>query len=143
MSDTSLHSSRYQKLADLSEQLNQAILTLKVQKAVAAPDAAMKYPGLAVTQEGATRSRSLLLRFIEELIGLIQQPNTASAVDREYISRLQEKVITQEELSAINTSLRSESTLADWQLSMLDLLLYLLDDERTTLFRKLRTGRRE
>lgn len=142
MSDISLLSSRYQRLSELTQQINRSILTLKKQRALALPAAAQLYPNIAITGEEVTEAKALLSRFLEGVEQLLRSSETASLLEQDYSHRLKERVITDDQVLEVRQSLVSASALNERQLNLLDLLLYLLDDERTNLFHQLRTSRR-
>ncbi|AUD04016.1 hypothetical protein [Spirosoma pollinicola] len=145
MSDISLLSSRYQRLSELTQQINRSILTLKKQRALAMNAmniTAQLYPAVVVTLEEVTEAKALLSRFLEGVEQLLRSSETASLLEQDYSHRLKERVVTDDQVLEVRQSLMSASPLNERQLNLLDLLLYLLDDERTNLFHQLRTSRR-
>ncbi len=139
MSSTSQITSEYRNLADVSERVNHAIVVLKKQRALSGKNAEQLYPGLFIPPHEIQDARASLVDFLRQLLAEVKKTDNGNAAAR----HLRGKHITERILNKLIQTLQSNAVPSEEQLSTLDAILFTVDDERSALYRTLRTARRE
>jgi hypothetical protein len=146
MSDISVLSNQYDKLVSTSEKVNNSVIAFK-KKSILNDDAnKIKYPKLKITAEELDMAKSILVLFLENIQKLLKDDYMESdfipvTVLEDYKQRLSANPYLKEDLKKLVELLKQNKPVGEENIIVLDTILLILDNERSSLFKKLRTAR--
>jgi len=146
MSDISVLSNQYDKLVSTSEKVNNSVIAFK-KKSILNDDAnKTKYPKLKITTEELEMAKSILVLFLENIQKLLEDDSMESdfipvTVLEDYKLRLSANQYLKEDLKKLLELLKQNKPVEEENITVLDNILLILDNERSSLFKKLRTAR--
>lgn len=146
MSDISVLSNQYDKLVSTSEKVNNSVIAFK-KKSILTDDAnKAKYPRLKITSEELDIAKSILVLFLENIQKLLEDDYMESdfipaTVLEDYKLRLSANPYLKEDLKKLLELLKQNKPIGEENITVLDNILLILDNERSSLFKKLRTAR--
>lgn len=146
MSDISVLSNQYEQLVATSDKVNNSVIAFK-KKSILSVDANKgKYPKLNVSPEELANAKAILLLFLDNIIRLIESDTLESEfiptiILDDYKHRLSVSPFLKDELTKLIETLKQNQPVNEENIQVLDNILSILDNERSTLFRKLRTAR--
>jgi len=146
MSDISVLSNQYDKLVSTSEKVNNSVIAFK-KKSILNDDAnKVKYPKLKITAEELDVAKSILVLFLENIQRLLEDDYMESnfipvTVLEDYKQRLSVNPYLKEDLKKLLELLKQNQPVDEENITVLDTILLILDNERSSLFKKLRTAR--
>lgn len=146
MSDISVLSNQYDKLVSTSEKVNNSVIAFK-KKSILNDDAnKAKYPKLKITAEELDMAKSILVLFLENIQSLLEDDYMESdfipvTVLEDYKQRLSVNPYLKEDLKKLLELLKQNQPVGEENITVLDTILLILDNERSSLFKKLRTAR--
>lgn len=146
MSDISVLSNQYEKLVLTSDKINNSVIALKKDFLLQDSEGAKKYPRLSLTREEVAEAKQVILSFLDNVMKVSDEGSSSSdyvpsIIFEDYKQRLQAFPYLEEDVSELIQILGKENQVNDKNLNVLDELLAILDFERSTLFRRLRTAR--
>ena len=146
MSEISVISDQYEKLISTSDKINNSIITIKKKSLLEVPANREKYPRLFVSSSALDEASGILVEFVESLQRLIKDDQKDSefipvSVAGDYKKLLSGNPYILEDLGELHTALKKQAPISQDGLVVLDTLLSTIDQERSTLFRKLRRAR--
>ena len=144
MSEISVISNQYNTVVDTTDRVNNSIIALKKRNILLHKEGEHKFQ---LSEEELDSAKKYLLHFLE----FLKQINDKSIPDSEYLPSIvvrdfQNKIINsvpffEVELQTIIASISTDKNLEEKQFNLLDKMASTLDNERTALFKKLRTAR--
>lgn len=146
MSDISVLSDQYEQLVETSDKVNNSVITLKKKSILTEdPDSVRKYPKLKVTSEELDAAKNILLAFLQNVLQLMQKEYSKSEfipsiILEDYKERLTNQYLREDVVKLID-DLKQKGMVSGDDMQTLDIILFILDTERSTLFRKLRKAR--
>lgn len=146
MSEISVLSNQYKKLATTSDQINNSVITLKKRYMLKDQQLRRQHPNMNVSGEEVKTALNQLVPFLENvqriLKGEVQESDyIPSIILDDYRKRLSANQFIVEDIEEIIERIRQGQSVEQRHLSVLDEILSIIDIERNTLFRKLRTAR--
>lgn len=146
MSEISVLSNQYEKLVTTSDQINNSVITLKKKSLTENREQKGRYPNLHVSSDEVTIAQNLIAPFLRNLQRILRgEPQDAEYIPAiildDYKRRLSTNEYLEADLNDIISKMDSNQKIDEDNLSVLDEILSVLDTERSTLFRKLRTAR--
>ncbi len=146
MSEISVLSNQYDKLVTTSDQINNSVITLKKKSLTENQHQRGRYPNLQVSSEEVMIAQNLIAPFLKNLQRIIrgepQEPEYIPAIILDdYKRRLSSNEYLEADLTNIISKMDNNQEIDDENFIVLDDILSVLDTERSTLFRKLRTAR--
>ncbi len=146
MSDISVLSNQYEQLVSTSDKVNSSVIAFKKKSLLNDAANKAKYPKLKVSIEELDKAKSILLLFLESVHKLLEEDQMESEfiptiILNDYKSRLSVNPYLKEDLKKVIESLKQNQPIGENYINILDAILSILDTERSTLFRKLRTAR--
>lgn len=146
MSDISVLSNQYEQLVATSDKVNNSVIAFKKKSLLSDVASKDKYPKLNVSPEELAAAKSVLLLFLGNIIHLIDSDTLESdfiptIILDDYKHRLSVSPFLKDELEKLIEILNQNQPVAEDNIQVLDNILSILDNERSTLFRKLRTAR--
>jgi len=146
MSDISVLSNQYKQLVATSDKVNNSVIAFKKKSILSDAGNKAKYPKLNVSPEELAAAKSVLLLFLGNIIHLIDSDTLESdfiptIILDDYKHRLSVSPFLKDELTKLIEILKQNQPVAEDNIQVLDNILSILDNERSTLFRKLRTAR--
>ena len=146
MSDISVLSSQYEQLVATSDSINSSAIAIKKQSLLKDAGIKERHPKLSVSDDEVSNARSVLVSFFENVSKLLEEDYKESAfipitVLDDYKQRLSGDPYLKEDLLKLVHHLKTNQPVSDNDVKVLDVILSILDSERSTIFRKLRTAR--
>lgn len=146
MSDISVLSNQYDKLVSTSDKVNNSVIALKKKNILSNSAGRERYPKLSVSSEELSNAKVILLSFLGNVEKLLEKDFTESdyipmIILEDYKKRLSINPYIKDELKKLLDLLKDNQPIAEENLTVLDGILSILDNERSTLFRKLRNAR--
>lgn len=146
MSEISVLSNQYDKLVVTSDKINDSVIILKKTSLLKDRQHGTKYPKLTVSKEEFFGAKENLLPFLESINNILDDTGNGSEfipdlILEDYKQRLSSFPFIQEEITNLTKKLNQDVTIGIEDIKVLDEILKVLDTERSTLFRKLRTAR--
>ncbi len=144
MSEISVISNQYNAVVDTTDKVNNSIIALKKRNILSHKQGEHKFE---LSQEELDSAKNYLLSFLEFLKQL-QDKNTLAPgyLPSALVTDFQNKIINsvpffEVEVQNIIVSITNDKNLEEKQFDLLDKMASTLDNERTVLFKKLRTAR--
>jgi hypothetical protein len=146
MSDISVLSNQYDKLVSTSEKVNNSVIAFKKKSILNDDVNKTKYPKLKITVEELDMAKSILVLFLENIQKLLEDDYMESdfipvTVLEDYKQRLSANPYLKEDLKKLVELLNQNKPVGEENITVLDTILLILDNERSSLFKKLRTAR--
>lgn len=146
MSEISVLSNQYDKLVVTSDKINDSVIILKKISLLKDRQHGTKYPKLTLSTEEISGAKDNLLPFLESINNILEDTDNGSEfipdlILEDYKKRLSAFPFIQEEVAGLTKKLRQGQAIGIEDIKILDEILKVLDTERSTLFRKLRTAR--
>jgi len=146
MSDISVLSNQYEQLVATSDKVNNSVIAFKKKNLLSDAASKHKYPKLNITVEELTTAKQILLLFLDNILKLIENDSLESdfiptIILEDYKHRLSVNPYLKDDLKKLIGELTQNQQITDDDIEVLDSILSILDNERSTLFRKLRTAR--
>lgn len=146
MSDISVLSNQYDKLVSTSEKVNNSVIAFKKKSILSDDVNKAKYPKLKITAEELDMAKSVLMLFLENIQKLLEDDYMESefipiTVLEDYKLRLSANPYLKEDLKKLLELLKQNKPVGEDNIIVLDTILLILDNERSSLFKKLRTAR--
>jgi hypothetical protein len=146
MSEISVLSDQYDKLVSTSDKVNNSVIAFKKRSLLNTAVNKKKYPKLSVSGEELATAKDILLLFLENIRKILDEDYQESEfipsiILEDYKSKLVANPYLKEELKELIDLLMHDKPVTEDNILLLDSILSILDNERSTLFRKLRTAR--
>ncbi len=146
MSDISVLSNQYDKLVSTSEKVNDSVVAFKKKSILGDGTVKAKYPKLKVSAEELATAKTILLAFLRNIQKLLEEDYMESeyiptSILDDYKLKLSANPYLKEDLRKILDLLKQNQPVTEEDINVLDSILLILDNERSSLFKKLRTAR--
>lgn len=146
MSDFSLLYKKYNSVSNLTNDLNNSVITLKRRRVSTIKEYTDKHPKLAVTEDELTKANTLLLAILTLLENFYKEQNTKNELyelmdNALFQNQILKNVVFKGEIANTLAKLKSSKDLSEKDLANIDKFISILDNEAAVLFRKLRTSR--
>ena len=146
MSDISVLSNQYEQLVATSDKVNNSVIAFKKKSLLDDAATKEKYPKLSISMEELATAKKILLLFLDNIVKLIENDSLESdfipaIILDDYKNRLSVNPYLKDDLKKIISELNQNQQVTEEDIEVLDSILTILDNERSTLFRKLRTAR--
>ncbi len=146
MSEISVLSNQYDKLVKTSEKVNSSIIAFKKRSILNTSGNKERYPKLSVSSEELKSARDILLGFLDNIQKMVaedfkESEYIPSLILEDYKKKMSVNPFLEEDLAQLINLLKQNQSVDENHLKVLDKILSILDNERSTLFRKLRTAR--
>ena len=146
MSEISVLSNQYDQLVSTSEKINSSVIAFKKRSILNTSGNKERYPKLTVSTEELKSAKDILLAFLDNIQKLVaedfkESDYIPSIILDDYKKRLSANPFLKEDLVNLIDLLKQNQALNEHNIKVLDNLLSILDNERSSLFRKLRTAR--
>ncbi|MGN6195351.1 MAG: hypothetical protein ACTHOB_10455 [Ginsengibacter sp.] len=146
MSDFSLLYKKYNSVSNLTNDLNNSVITLKRRDASSNKELREKHPGLVVTSDEVTKANILLVEILSVLVKFYNHQDTKSELyelmdNALFQNQILKNVVFKSEIINVLEKLKSNKKMATKDLLNIDKFISILDNEAAVLFRKLRTSR--
>lgn len=146
MSDFSLLYKKYSSVSNLTNDLNNSVITLKRKALFAKPEVKKQSPNLKVSDEEVAKAKGDIALILSALEDFYNNQNTNSDLYELMDNQLfKSQVLNNVEfktqiLEALN-KIKNDKELSKSDLLNIDKFISILDNEAAVLFRKLRTSR--
>ncbi len=146
MSDFSLLYKKYSSVSNLTNDLNNSVITLKRKALFSKPEIKEKSPNLKVSDDEVTKAKNDIALILSALEDFYNNQNTNSDLYELMDNQLfKSQVLNNVEfktkiLEALN-KIKNDKELSKNDLLNIDKFISILDNEAAVLFRKLRTSR--
>lgn len=146
MSDFSLLYKKYNSVSNLTNDLNNSVITLKRRNISSIKEYKEKHPKISVTQDEVSKANHLLVEILSLLERFYNNQDTKSKLyelmdNTMFQNQILKNVVFKDEIMDVLTKLKVEKDLSPKDLSNIDKFISILDNEAAVLFRKLRTSR--
>jgi len=146
MSEISVLSNQYNKLVETSDKVNNSVIVYKKKKLLSEPSNLKKYPKLFISSDDSDLAKSTLLSFLTNLKQILEEDRKESdfipsIVLEDYKKKLDANQYLKEDIESLITFIDKDQVISEENISILDGIMSVLDNERNILFRKLRTAR--
>lgn len=146
MSEISVLSNQYNKLVETSDKVNNSVIVYKKKKLLNEPSNLKKYPKLFISSDDSELAKSTLLSFLTNLKQILEEDRKESdfipsIVLDDYKKKLDANQYLKEDIESLITFIDKDQIISEENISILDGIMSVLDNERNILFRKLRTAR--
>jgi hypothetical protein len=146
MSDISVISNQYEKLVSTSDKINNSVIAFKKKSLLDDSIIRNKYPKLSVSKEEIVAAKGILTSFLNNILNILEEGSQESEfipsiILEDYKTRLLTNAYLKEDLKTLVDLLNKDLSIEEENIKVLDGILSILDNERSTLFRKLRTAR--
>lgn len=146
MSDFSLLYKKYNSVSNLTNDLNNSVITLKRRDVSSIKEYKEKHPKLSVTGDEVTKANDLLVEILSVLEMFYNNQDTKSELyelmdNSLFQNQILKNVVFKDEIIKVLQKLKAEKDLSSKDLSYIDKFISILDNEAAVLFRKLRTSR--
>jgi len=143
MSEISHLSDQYKRIVDLSNRINDAVIILRKKEMNTNRELARKYRNIRVKKESIEQARKEISDFLQDILSVIKNKQTGKLPYflihgfNELIKKNPYLVKDLEDLFHKLETNGKELTAKDFEL--LDKILFVIDEDRTNVFRKLRS----
>jgi len=146
MSEISVLSNQYKKLVETSEKVNNSVIVYKKKKLLSEPLNKKKYPKLFISFEDSAAAKETLTSFLTNLKQILEEDRSESdfipsIVLEDYKKKLGSNQYVREDIQSLISLINKDDIISDEDITLLDGIMSVLDNERNVLFRKLRTAR--
>ncbi len=146
MSEISILSDQYKKLVETSEKVNSSVIVYKKRKLLNESASQSQYPKLFISSDESAVAKDILVSFltnIKQILeeGRIESDFIPSLVLEDYKKKLDTNQYLKEDIESLIALISKDQTISEESIGILDSIMSVLDNERTILFRKLRTAR--
>lgn len=148
MSEMSILSNQYERLVSTTNSVNDSVILLKKKKfSKDDPNIKRTFSNISNEVSELNGAQNLLVKFLNSLLELITNDNVTSSeyvpniVFEDYKNRILTIPYVKQDIEKIIELIQKKDNLSPESLDLLDNISSVLDSERTTLFRKLRTAR--
>lgn len=146
MSDISVLSNQYEQLVATSDKVNNSVIAFKKKSILDDAISRRKYPKLSVTTEELQLAKQILLLFLNNILKMLEEDSSESdfiptIIIDDYKQRLSLNPYLKDDLKRLISELNQDQKVTESDIEVLDSILSILDNERSSLFRKLRTAR--
>lgn len=146
MSDFSLLYKKYNSVSNLTNDLNNSVITLKRRNISSIKEYSEKHPKLSVTSDEVAKANHLLVEILSVLEMFYNNQDTKSELyelmdNSLFQNQILKNVVFKNEIIKVLQKLKAEKDLSSKDLSYIDKFISILDNEAAVLFRKLRTSR--
>lgn len=146
MSEISVLSNQYKKLVETSDKVNNSVIVYKKKKLLSEPSNLKKYPKLFISSDDSDLAKNTLLSFLTNLKQILEEDRKESdfipsIVLEDYKKKLDANQYLKEDIESLISFIDKDQVISEENISILDGIMSVLDNERNILFRKLRTAR--
>lgn len=146
MSEISVLSNQYNKLVETSDKVNNSVIVYKKKKLLSEPSNLKKYPKLFISSDDSDLAKNTLLSFLANLKEILEEDRKESdfipsIVLEDYKKKLDANQYLKEDIESLISFIDKDQVISEENISILDGIMSVLDNERNILFRKLRTAR--
>lgn len=146
MSDFSLLYKKYNSVSNLTNDLNNSVITLKRRNVSSIKEYSEKHPKLSVTQDEIAKANHFLVEILSLLANFYNNQDTSSELyelmdNSLFQNQVLKNVVFKDEIIKALEKLKADKDLSPKDLSNIDKFISILDNEAAVLFRKLRTSR--
>ncbi|MEO6452627.1 MAG: hypothetical protein ABIN97_01080 [Ginsengibacter sp.] len=146
MSDFSLLYKKYHSVSNLTNDLNNSVITLKRRNISSVKEYMDRYPKLAVTEDEVIKANHLLVEILSILEKFYNDQDTKSELyelmdNSLFQNQILNNIVFKDEIINALQKLKGQKDLSPKDLSNIDKFISILDNEAAVLFRKLRTSR--
>lgn len=143
MSDISLLSKYYQAIVDISDRINESVIILRKKSLSSDSKLKRKHRSLLVSEEVSEQAREVLLDFLRKLNAIIEGNELNSDLPNFLIQAFLQKTKAdpyfKSDLKDLTKALSKNEILSAEHFSTLDKLLSIIDIDRMSVFKKLRS----
>lgn len=143
MSDISLLSKYYQAIVDISDRINESVIIMRKKSLSSDSKLKRKHKNLLVSKQATTEAKEILLKFLLELETIIESNGSGSDLPSFLIQDLLRKAKSdayfKSDLRDLTKALSENKVLSAKHFSTLDKLLSIIDIDRMSVFKKLRS----
>ena len=146
MSEISVLSNQYNKLVETSDKVNNSVIVYKKKRLLSEPSNLKKYPKLFISSDDSDLAKNTLLSFLTNLKQILEEDRKESdfipsIVLEDYKKKLDANQYLKEDIGSLINFIDKDQVISEENISILDGIMSVLDNERNILFRKLRTAR--
>jgi ABC-type bacteriocin/lantibiotic exporter with double-glycine peptidase domain len=147
MSDFSLLYKKYNSVSNLTNSLNNSVITLKRKMLYSSKQEIRdKVPQLKVSEDEISKARNEIIIILSELASFYTDHDTKNNLyelmdNQLFKSQVLNNVEFKDEITGALAKIKANEELTSRDLSTIDKFIYILDNEASILFRKLRTSR--
>lgn len=146
MSDISLLSYHYQRIVEISNKINDAVIVLRKRAISADKKLVAKYQNLIVKKEIIKSARDEILLFLKEIKAVFENKAVTTSQLPNFLIRsfgelIQQSPYLKTDLDNLIHALSSGKELTPENFELLDKILSVVDEDRSNVFRKLRSRR--
>ena len=146
MSDFSLLYKRYNSVSNLTNDLNNSVITLKRRNISSIRGDKEKHPGMSVSQDEISKANHLIVEILSLLENFYNKQDTKSDLyelmdNSIFQNQILKNVEFKYDITRVLEKLKGKKDLNSKDLSNIDKFISILDNEAAVLFRKLRTSR--
>ncbi len=146
MSDFSLLYKKYNSVSNLTNDLNNSIITLKRRSISSNKELREKHPKLAVTADEVKEATTILVEILSILEQFYEHQDTKNELyelmdNSLFQNQILKNVEFKSEIKNVLEKLRTNKNLVHKDLANIDKFISILDNEAAVLFRKLRINR--
>lgn len=146
MSDFSLLYKKYNSVSNLTNDLNNSVITLKRKNVSSIKEYKEKHPQLAVSEDDIAKANGLIVDILSLLEKFYNSQDTQNELyelmdNSLFQNQILKNVLFKDEIIKVLEKLKSQKDLSAKDLSSIDKFISILDNEAAVLFRKLRTSR--
>lgn len=146
MSDFSLLYKKYSSVSNLTNDLNNSVITLKRRALFSKPEIKEQTPNLKVTDEEVTKAKGDIALILSVLEDFYNNQNTNSDLyelmdNQLFKSQVLNNVEFKNQILEALNKIKTNKELSKGDLLNIDKFISILDNEAAVLFRKLRTSR--
>jgi hypothetical protein len=146
MSDFNQLFKKYNSVSNLTNELNNSVITLKRKNLMSKPGVQEEHPKLQVSKEEVEKALVEIYSILKHLVSFYNQPDIKNELYELKDNALFKNQILKNDdfknqIYAALEKLQGSQELSNGDLSNLDKFISILDNEASVLFRKLRTNR--
>lgn len=146
MSDFSLLYKKYSSVSNLTNDLNNSVITLKRKALFAMPGVKEQSPNLKVSEDDVSKAKDEIAVILSALEDFYNNQNTHSDLyelmdNQLFKSQVLNNVEFKNQILEALNKIKSDKELSKGDLLNIDKFISILDNEAAVLFRKLRTSR--
>jgi hypothetical protein len=146
MSDFSLLYKKYNSVSNLTNDLNNSVITLKRKNLASIPANREKLPNLSVDEKEVIKANNQIVEVLSLLEEFYNKQETSNELyelmDNSFFqNQILRNVVFREDILRVLKKAKENTNLSAKDLATIDKFISILDNEASVLFKKLRTSR--
>lgn len=146
MSDFSLLYKKYNSVSNLTNDLNNSVITLKRKNLASIPANREKLPNLSVVEKEVIKANNQIIEVLSLLEEFYNKQETSNELyelmDNSFFqNQILRNVVFREDILRVLKKAKENTNLSAKDLATIDKFISILDNEASVLFKKLRTSR--